>query len=119
MPVEMARRVLGQRIITIPIEGLLLLRWRPSGTVLVRQKHKETVTIPRYCQALGKRSYRNELRTRHANTCTRAGTVKFTSRILEGLMARRGLVEPREGIGLPFLYWGVVAAVEASVEEEE
>jgi hypothetical protein len=23
----------------------------------------------------------------------------FTSRILEGLMARRGLVEPREGIG--------------------
>jgi hypothetical protein len=45
--------------------------------------------------------------------------VKFTSRILEGLMARRGLVEPREGIGLPFLYWGVVAAVEASVEEEE
>ena len=31
--------------------------------------------------------------------CTGAGTVKFTSRILEGLMARRGLVEPREGIG--------------------
>ena len=28
---------------------------------------------------------------------TRAETVKFTSRILEGLMARRGLVEPREG----------------------
>ena len=25
--------------------------------------------------------------------------MKFTSRILEGLMARRGLVEPREGIG--------------------
>ena len=33
-------------------------------------------------------------------------------------MACRGLVEPREGIGLPFLYW-VVVAVEASVEEEE
>src|SRR5664280_1142788 len=99
MPVEMARRVLGQRIITIPIEGLLLLRWRPSGTVLVRQKHKKTVTIPRHCQALGKRSYRNELRTRHANTCTRAGTVKFTSRILVGLVARRGLVEPREEVG--------------------
>jgi hypothetical protein len=31
--------------------------------------------------------------------CTRAGTVKFTSRILEGLVARRGLVEPRRGIG--------------------
>ena len=31
--------------------------------------------------------------------CTRAGTVKFTSRILEGLVARRGLVELREGIG--------------------
>src|SRR5450759_1597363 len=31
--------------------------------------------------------------------CTRAGTIKFTSRILEGLVARRGLVEPREGIG--------------------
>jgi hypothetical protein len=45
--------------------------------------------------------------------------VKFMSRILEGLMARRGLVEPREGIGLAFLYWVVVAAVEASVEEEE
>jgi hypothetical protein len=29
----------------------------------------------------------------------RAGTVKFTSRILEGLMAFRGLGEPREGIG--------------------
>jgi hypothetical protein len=27
--------------------------------------------------------------------------MKFTSRILEGLMAWRGLVEPREGIG----YW--------------
>ena len=34
-------------------------------------------------------------------------------------MARRGLVEPREGIGLPFLYWVVEEAVEASVEEEE
>jgi hypothetical protein len=52
--VEMARRVLGQRIITIPIEGLLLLRWRPSGTVLVRQKNKETVTIPRHCQGARK-----------------------------------------------------------------
>ena len=31
--------------------------------------------------------------------CMRAGTIKFTSRILEGLTARRGLVEPREGIG--------------------
>ena len=51
--------------------------------------------------------------------CTRAGTIKFTSRILVGLMARRGLVEPREGIGLPFLYWVVEGAVEASVEEEE
>jgi hypothetical protein len=37
--------------------------------------------------------------------------VKFTSRILEGLMARRGLVEPRAGIGWPFLYWVVVVAV--------
>jgi hypothetical protein len=44
---------------------------------------------------------------------------KFTSRILEGLVVCRGLVEPREGIGLAFLYWVVVAAVEASVEEEE
>jgi hypothetical protein len=34
-------------------------------------------------------------------------------------MARRGLVEPREGIGLPFLYWVVEGAVEASIEEEE
>jgi hypothetical protein len=42
-----------------------------------------------------------------------------TSRILEGLMVRRGLVEGRMGIGLAFLYWVVVAAVEASVEEEE
>jgi hypothetical protein len=25
--------------------------------------------------------------------------MNFTSRILEGLMARRGVVEPREGIG--------------------
>src|SRR5674476_1059845 len=99
MPVEMARCVLGQRIITIPIEGLLLLRWCSSGTVLVRQKHKGTVTISRHCQALGKRSYRNKLRTRHANTCTRAGTMKFTSRILVGLMAPRGLVERRMGIG--------------------
>ena len=45
--------------------------------------------------------------------------MKFTSRILEGLMARRSLVEPREGIGLPFLYWVVEGAVDASVEEEE
>jgi hypothetical protein len=51
--------------------------------------------------------------------CMRAGTMKFTSRILEGLVVCRGLVEPREGIGLAFLYWVVVAAVEASVEEEE
>ena len=49
----------------------------------------------------------------------RAGTMKFTSRILEGLTARRGLVEPREGIGLAFLYWVVVGAVEVAVEEEE
>ena len=34
-------------------------------------------------------------------------------------MTCRGLVEPREGIGLPFLYWVVVAAVEVAVEEEE
>jgi hypothetical protein len=54
MPVEMARRVSGQRIITIPIEGLLLLRWRPSCTVLVRQKNKEPVTIPRHCQGARK-----------------------------------------------------------------
>jgi hypothetical protein len=57
--------------------------------------------------------------------------MKFTSRILEGLTARRGLVEPREGIGcwvlgltplgrtgrgvgLPFLYWVVVGAVEVA-----
>ena len=45
--------------------------------------------------------------------------MKFTSRILEVLMAWLGLVESREGIGLAFLYWVVVAAVEASVEEEE
>jgi hypothetical protein len=45
--------------------------------------------------------------------------VRTASRILEGLVAWRGLGEPREGIGLPFLYWIVVAAVEASVEEEE
>ena len=45
--------------------------------------------------------------------------MKFTSRILEGLVPCRSLVEPREGIGLAFLYWVVVAAVEASVEEEE
>jgi hypothetical protein len=51
--------------------------------------------------------------------CTRAGAMNFTSRILEGLLARRGLVEPRKGIGLPFLYWVVEGAVEASVEEEE
>jgi hypothetical protein len=31
--------------------------------------------------------------------CTRAATMKFTSRILVGLTALRGLVEPREGIG--------------------
>jgi hypothetical protein len=30
---------------------------------------------------------------------TRARVVKFTSRILEGLMARRDLVKPRVGIG--------------------
>ena len=29
----------------------------------------------------------------------RAGAMKFTSRILVGLMVRRGFVEPREGIG--------------------
>jgi hypothetical protein len=29
----------------------------------------------------------------------RAGAMKFTSRILEGLMAQRGLVERWEGIG--------------------
>jgi hypothetical protein len=34
-------------------------------------------------------------------------------------MAPRGLVEPRKGIGLAFLYWVVEVAVEASVEEEE
>jgi hypothetical protein len=34
-----------------------------------------------------------------AAACVRAGTIKFTSRILEGLLARRGLVEPRDGIG--------------------
>jgi hypothetical protein len=45
--------------------------------------------------------------------------MKFTSRILVGLVARRGLVEPRAGIGWPFLYWGVVAAVEVAVEEKE
>ena len=45
--------------------------------------------------------------------------MKFTSRILEGLMARWGFVDPRKGIGLPFLYWGVVVAVEVAVEEEE
>ena len=45
--------------------------------------------------------------------------MKFTSRILEGLVARRGFIEPWEGIGLPFLYWVVVVAVDASVEEEE
>jgi len=50
---------------------------------------------------------------------TGAGTMKYTSRILEGLMAFRGLVELRERIGLPFLYWVVEGAVEASVEEEE
>jgi hypothetical protein len=33
-------------------------------------------------------------------------------------MAWLGLVEPREGIGLAFLYW-VVVAVEVAVEEEE
>jgi hypothetical protein len=49
----------------------------------------------------------------------RADIVRTASRILEGLMAFRGLGEPREGIGLPFLYWIVVVAVEASVEEEE
>jgi hypothetical protein len=31
--------------------------------------------------------------------CTRAGTIKLTSRILVGLTARRGLVEPREDVG--------------------
>ena len=51
--------------------------------------------------------------------CTRAGAMNFTSRILEGLVARRGLIEGRKGIGLPFLYWVVVAAVEVAVEEEE
>jgi hypothetical protein len=39
----------------------------------------------------------------------RADMVRTTSRILEGLMARLGLVEPRKGIGWPFLYWVVVA----------
>ena len=48
----------------------------------------------------------------------RAGTMKFTSRILEGLVVCRGLVELREGMGLPFLYW-VVEDVEEPVEEEE
>jgi hypothetical protein len=96
-----------------------LLTYSVGGAVLVRQKHKGTLTIPRHCQALGRCIYRNELRTRYANTCTGAGTVKFTSRILEGLMARRGFVEPREGIGLPFLYWVVEEAVEVAVEEEE
>jgi hypothetical protein len=33
-----------------------------------------------------------------------AGAMKFTSRILVGLMACRGLVEPREGIGLWMFY---------------
>ena len=33
---------------------ILLFRGRASGTGLVRQKHKETVTISRQCQALGK-----------------------------------------------------------------
>jgi hypothetical protein len=37
-------------------------------------------------------------RTRKA-AGTRAGTMKFTSRILEGLVAQRGFVEPRKGIG--------------------
>jgi hypothetical protein len=32
-----------------------------------------------------------------AAACTRAATMNFTSRILEGLMALRGFVEPREG----------------------
>jgi hypothetical protein len=31
--------------------------------------------------------------------CTGAATIEFTSRILEGVMAGRGLVEPRRGIG--------------------
>jgi len=31
--------------------------------------------------------------------CTGDGTINFTSRILEGLMARWGLGEPRMGIG--------------------
>ena len=34
-------------------------------------------------------------------------------------MACRGFVEPRKGIGWPFLYWVVEGAVEASIEEEE
>src|ERR1039457_5994649 len=99
MPVALNRRKIKPRLLHLHLKGIILMRWRPAGTGWVRQKHKETVTISRQCQALGKRSYRNKLRTRHANTCTRAGTMKFTSRILEGLMACRGLVEPWEGIG--------------------
>jgi hypothetical protein len=43
-------------------------------------------------------------------TCVRAGAMNFTSRILEGLMARRGLVEPREGgwLSLRFLLANLV-----------
>jgi hypothetical protein len=52
-----------------------------------------------------------------AGACADMG--RTASRILESLMARRGFVEGRMGIGLPFLYWVVEGAVEASVEEEE
>jgi hypothetical protein len=43
--------------------------------------------------------FQTETLPKKAAAGTRAGRIKFTSRILEGLMARRGLVERREGIG--------------------
>jgi hypothetical protein len=66
------------------------------------------------------RAMRVEERDASRNSyCTKPLRSAGTSRILEGLVACRGLVEPRERIGLPFLYWGVVATVEVAVEEEE
>jgi hypothetical protein len=38
-------------------------------------------------------------RSHHLIGVTGADAMKFTSRILEGLVVCRGLVEPREGIG--------------------
>ena len=45
------------------------------------------------------RPFRGDVRALGTSQLQECAAQKFTSRILEGLMAQRGLVEPREGIG--------------------